>query len=71
VEKLIFILLDNAMKYTPAGGKICVTLKKKKRGAILSVANTGAGLTEEQRKRIFDRFYKAEQSEGMAHPATG
>ncbi|MBE7091207.1 MAG: HAMP domain-containing histidine kinase [Clostridiales bacterium] len=71
VEKLIFILLDNAMKYTPAGGRIHVELKKKKRGATIAVSNTGAGLTEEQRKRIFDRFYKAERQEGEGAPSYG
>lgn len=71
VEKLIFILLDNAMKYTPTGGRIHVELKKKKRGATISVFNTGVGLTENQRKRIFDRFYKTEHREGESTPSFG
>ncbi len=71
VEKLIFILLDNALKYTPQGGEIRVFLKRKKRGAVLSVTNSGMGLTEEQRKRIFNRFYKTEQRQGEGAPSFG
>ena len=61
VEKVALILLDNALKYTEEGS-VTVTLKKKRKGAVLSVANTGNPLSEEDCKRIFERFYKTGRS---------
>ena len=63
-EKVLNILLDNAQKYCNAGGTITITLKKRKKGAVLQVTNTGEGLSEENCKRIFERFYKADVSRG-------
>jgi len=62
LKQLVMILLDNAIKYTPKGGKVSITLKKQKDEAVLRVRNTGVGISEEDRKQIFERFYRADMS---------
>ena len=62
IKQLVMILMDNAVKYTPDGGSIEVCLKKQDEKAVLSVSNTGEPLPQEERKRIFDRFYRADKS---------
>ncbi len=61
-EKLITILVDNAIKYTPRGGEISVTLAKTLKNISIKVTNTGDGIPPEQLERIFDRFYKLDES---------
>ena len=60
LEKAVSTILDNAVKYTPHGGKISATLVKKLHYAELTVRNTGEGIAPENIDRIFDRFYKAD-----------
>jgi two-component system, OmpR family, sensor kinase len=62
--QLLFILVDNAFKYTPPGGT--VTLSSRLRPEVgelrIAVADTGAGIAPEDQARIFDRFYRADPS---------
>ncbi len=63
VQQLVSILLDNALKYSPAGGSIFLGLERQGRFARLVVENTVAGaLEKEQLRRLFDRFYRGDQS---------
>jgi len=55
-------LLDNAVKYTPAGGSILVSGRALGGGAEIVVADSGQGLPEAERARVTERFYRAEQS---------
>lgn len=55
-------LLDNAIKYTPFNGRITVSLSKKADQACLIVRDTGIGIAEKDRKKIFDRFYRADRA---------
>ncbi|HOX03171.1 MAG TPA: HAMP domain-containing sensor histidine kinase [Candidatus Paceibacterota bacterium] len=55
-------LLDNAWKYTETAKQIVVRVGRKDRWIVLAVADNGIGLTQQQVKRIFDRFYQADQS---------
>ncbi len=62
IFQLLSILLHNALSYTPAGGRIDLSLGRRKNRFYLSVADTGIGISQEDRKKIFDRFYRAEKS---------
>lgn len=62
VEQVIQILLDNAHKYTNTGGTIEVSLRRQRKYVILEVSNTGEGITPEHIDKIFDRFYRADES---------
>lgn len=62
IRKLVSILLDNAMKYSPAGGSIALSLKKTGRQTLLSVTNTAEHLEKGNQDRLFDRFYRADAS---------
>lgn len=58
----VSILIDNAIKYTPKNSEIRIKLEKVNKNVILKVKNTGVGLTDEEQKRIFERFYKTDKS---------
>lgn len=62
IEKLTGILLDNAIKYTPRGGRIKVEISRQRKNAVLSFYNTGEGISPENLDHIFDRFFKADLS---------
>lgn len=62
IRKLVSILLDNAMKYSPEGGSIALSLQKTGRQTQLSVTNTAEGLEKGSQDRLFDRFYRADAS---------
>ncbi|MWC30259.1 sensor histidine kinase [Paenibacillus sp. MMS18-CY102] len=62
IKQVAMILLDNAIKYTPAKGTIDISLKKRHHEIVLAVANTGDGIQPEHLERIFDRFYRADAS---------
>jgi two-component system sensor histidine kinase ArlS len=59
LEELLDIFLDNAGKYTPAGGKIHVKLIREKDGLSLSVKDTGKGIPESDLPHVFKRFYRS------------
>lgn len=63
VEMVLMNLLGNALKFTPAGGRIEVRLAPKDGGAAISVSDTGPGIPDTERKRIFERFYQIEGSQ--------
>jgi signal transduction histidine kinase len=55
-------LLDNALKYTPAGGQVTITLEKRDEGGAVIVRDTGIGITPEDLPRIWDRLYRGDRS---------
>ncbi|MBR0462988.1 MAG: HAMP domain-containing protein [Clostridia bacterium] len=61
-EQVLVILLDNAMKYTPEGGTISLAVRREGDHALLSVSDTGVGISPEDLPHVFDRFYKADKS---------
>lgn len=62
IERLMSVLLDNAVKYCLYHGKIEVTLEKQKRFVVFTVYNTCDNLTKEDIPHLFDRFYRSDQS---------
>lgn len=62
VRQLISLLLDNALKYSPAGGKLAFTLEKQGRNLVMTVFNTTARPVDRERLScLFDRFYRADE----------
>ena len=55
-------LIDNAVKFNPAGGSIFICLKASEQNVLISVKDSGCGISEADRKRIFDKFYQSDTS---------
>ena len=60
-SEALFNLLDNAVKYTPAGGKIAVSVVLWERYVEIKVTDTGKGISESNQAAIFRRFYREEE----------
>ncbi|SEF76222.1 Signal transduction histidine kinase [Eubacterium ruminantium] len=71
IQQVIYNLIDNAIKFTPSGKKITVTLTDKKEKIFVSVKDEGIGMSEDTQKKIFERFYKGDQSRGKDKQGTG
>ena len=63
IRRLLLILLDNAIKYTPAGGKVTVHLNLEnsiqRPAAVVEVRDTGVGISGDDLQHVFERFYRA------------
>jgi len=59
LRRLLVNLVDNGIKYTPAGGRVMLGLHQDGARAVLRVSDTGIGLAPEERERVFQRFYRA------------
>lgn len=64
-------LVDNALRYTPAGGRITLRSRGEDGGVWVSVRDTGAGITSEHLGRIFERFYRADAARSRDEGGTG
>jgi two-component system OmpR family sensor kinase len=62
IRQVASILLDNAVKYTPEGGKVTVTARERDGWAELEVSDTGVGIPEDQLPLVFERFHRADPS---------
>ncbi|MBI4700842.1 MAG: HAMP domain-containing protein [Deltaproteobacteria bacterium] len=62
LERMVANLLHNAIKFTPAGGKVTVSLRAEDERFALSVVDNGVGIPPQDLPRIFDRFYRADKS---------
>lgn len=62
LRQLLLNLLDNAIKYTPAGGTVSLRLKRDEHVVSIEVADTGTGIPREEQALIFERFYRQQQS---------
>lgn len=69
ISQALANLIDNAIKYTPAGGVITVGLTETPEGVELTVADTGPGIPPEERERVLQRFVRLEKSRNS--PGTG
>jgi heavy metal sensor kinase len=71
LKQVIVNLADNAIKYTPEGGKILVSLGAENDQAVLSVADTGIGISAEALPHVFERFYRADKARSRESGGTG
>ncbi len=62
VEQILVILLDNAMKYTPEGGHIALSMQLEGEKIVLRVSDSGVGISQEDLPYVFDRFYKVDKA---------
>ena len=62
VHQIFTNLVDNALKYTPAGTLVVITVESQGAGIAISVSDQGAGIPAEVQEKIFDRFYQVDQS---------
>ncbi|WP_347556180.1 ATP-binding protein [Robbsia sp. KACC 23696] len=67
-QVLIGNLLDNAVKYTPGGGRVDVSLGPCDGGAWLEIADTGPGISDADKTRVFDRFYRSPDATHADNP---
>ena len=68
---IVYNLTDNAIKYNRTGGSVTVTVAQEKDAAVLTVSDTGIGIPEEERDRIFERFYRVDKSRSKEVGGTG
>jgi heavy metal sensor kinase len=71
LETLLLALLDNAVKYTPAGGSVRFRSSAISGEAVIEIEDTGVGIAAEDLSRIFDRFYRADQARSRELPGSG
>ena len=64
-------LLQNAVRYTPVGGRIDVRAERRPGDVLVSVTNTGDGIPSEDLPHVFERFYRVEKSRDRAHGGAG
>jgi len=64
-------LISNALKFTPAGGRVRVSVRAEEGRALLEVADTGVGIPRGEQERLFERFYRTSQAIASATPGTG
>jgi heavy metal sensor kinase len=67
--QLTINLVDNAIKYTPRGGKVSVTTRAEPGWAVLEVADTGPGIQPQHRERIFERFFRSDAARSRGNGA--
>jgi heavy metal sensor kinase len=71
LKRMLLNLLDNAVKYTPAGGEITIALESQNGDALIIVRDTGIGIPAEDQPRIFDRFYRVDKARSRALGGAG
>lgn len=71
IKQALRILMDNAIKYTNAGGTITLSVSEKKGSACVTVQDEGIGIPPEAVPRVFDRFYRADESRAKSTGGTG
>ncbi len=71
LRRMLINLIDNAIRYNRLGGEIRCTAAREGKTIILSLANTGPGIPVEDRERVFEQFFRCEQSRATSHGGSG
>lgn len=71
IETIVDNFLSNALRYTPEGGKIDLTVLRRSHEAIIAVSDTGVGISPSQKDLIFERFYRTDSARDREHGGTG
>ena len=71
LRRLLLILIDNALKYTPAGGRVTIAGRADATGVTISVADTGAGISPDDLPHVFERFWRADKVRSREAGGTG
>jgi signal transduction histidine kinase len=71
IKQLLYILIDNAIKYSKSTGEIKVRLIKKEKTAVLEISDTGVGIPQEKIPSIFERFYRVDSGRSRSQGGVG
>jgi heavy metal sensor kinase len=71
LRQVFFNVLDNAIKYTPAGGDVNVQVNQKNGEAVVTIRDSGIGIAAEHMPHVFDRFYRVDKARSRAEGGTG
>ena len=71
LNEMVYNLCDNAIKYNKEGGRVTVRVSGTGESAVLSVADTGIGISKGQQERVFERFYRVDKSHSRRVGGTG
>ena len=71
LHQAVLNVVDNAIKYTPDGGKIDFTLTEEEEEAVITIKDNGIGMSEEELPHIFDRFYRVDKARSKEIKGTG
>ena len=71
VHQVLFNLVDNAVRYTPNGGSVTVSARRRNGSVEVAVSDTGTGIPAEHLPRLFERFYRADPARGRGEGGTG
>ena len=71
IYEIVYNLCDNAIKYSPDGGRVDVTVAADAGGSSITVADTGIDIAPEHQARVFERFYRVDKSHSKASGGTG
>jgi heavy metal sensor kinase len=71
LERMLLNLLDNAIKYSPAGSKVTLACRRDADRYLVSVSDNGSGISTELQSRIFERFFRADKARSRSEGETG
>ncbi len=71
ISRVIYNLVDNAVKFTPEGGSLSVKITQMDKKALFAVENSGDGIPQEELAHLFERFYKSDRSRGLDKKGMG
>jgi len=71
ISRIIYNLVDNAVKFSPVGSSVEISSSKKDKKAVIAVTDNGRGIPKERQKQVFERFYKVDPSRGEDRKGSG